>query len=149
MYSYYNRSRHASNACLNFQARAVGAGGGGGHALPPILADLLTLSQVTRGADYARLITTAPSLGFSDPPTALQATVLPTRTHLRILKGLNWTQIGPTTSFGSLFFYVFGEGRFMVSLVWSFTFLAKGCTTYDFVMYVTCLDFLRFCSFGL
>ena len=103
MYSYYNRSRHASNACLNFQARAVGAGGG--HALPLILADLLTLSQ-PGGADYARLITTCPHpLGFSDPPTALQATVLPTRTHLRILKGLNWTQIGPTTYV--LWFFIF------------------------------------------
>ena len=102
MYSYYNRSRHASNACLNFQARAVGAGGG--DALPSILADLLTLSPPGGQIMPASLLL-APPLGFSDPPTALQATVLPTRTHLRILKGLNWTQIGPTTYV--LWFFIF------------------------------------------
>ena len=137
MYSYYNRSRHASNACLNFQVRVVRAGGGGwGEASPPtrFFAELLTLSQP--GGQFVPPL--PPPLDYSDPPTVLQATVLPTRTHLRILKALNWTQIGPTsTYFGSLFFYVFGEGRFMVSSVWSFTFLAKGWTTYDFVSYVT------------
>ena len=45
---------------------------GGDHALPPILADLLTLSQVTRGADYARLITTAPFPPPSDFQTLLR-----------------------------------------------------------------------------
>ena len=56
MYSYYNRSRHASNACLNFQARAVGAGG----ACPPLDFGRFVNPISTRGADYARLNTTCP-----------------------------------------------------------------------------------------
>ena len=146
MYSYYNRSRHASNACLNFQARAVGAGGG--HALPSILADLLTLSQ-PGGQIMPASILLAPPRIFrpSYGPASYGITDTDSSTNFEGFElDTNWTYYVCTLV---LYFSTFLARVDLWSLVWSFTFLAKCCTTYDFVMYVTCLGFLRFCSFGL
>ena len=55
--------------------RAVGAGGGGSlHCPTQYFADHLILSQPGRGAEYARVIITAPPPAFfSDFPTVLHA----------------------------------------------------------------------------